>query len=93
MRLVLAVLLVPSLASAQAVSDDFHPALDAHGFLTQNASATLDDKELSFGLGSLEWGRHVDGTASDMVTATLVGAAGLHVAGVPLEFGASLPCH
>jgi outer membrane protein OmpA-like peptidoglycan-associated protein len=91
MRLVLAVLLVPSVASAQVASDDFHPALDARGYLTQNASATLDDKELSFGLGSLDWGRHMDASVHDMVTATLVGAAGLHVAGVPLEFGASLP--
>ena len=91
MRLVLVVLLVPSLASAQVASDDFHPALDARGYLTQNASATLDDKELSFGLGSLDWGRNMDASVHDMVTATLVGAAGLHVAGVPLEFGASLP--
>jgi len=33
----------------------------------------------------------MDASADDMITATLVGAAGLHVAGVPLEFGASLP--
>jgi outer membrane protein OmpA-like peptidoglycan-associated protein len=90
MRLVLALLLVPALASAQ-VADDFHPALDARGYLTQNASATLDDKELSFGLGSLDWGRHPDASVRDMVTATLVGAAGLRIGALPLEFGASLP--
>jgi outer membrane protein OmpA-like peptidoglycan-associated protein len=89
MRLVLALLVVPRLASAQAV-DDFHPALDARGFVTQNSSQTLGHEELSFGLGSLEWGRHLDASVHDMVTATLIGAVGLH-AGIPLEIGATLP--
>lgn len=86
MRLVLALLLVPSLAAA----DDFEPALDARGYLTQNASATLDHGELSFGLGSLDWGRHPEAGIDDMVTATLVGAGGFHL-GIPFELGATLP--
>jgi hypothetical protein len=89
-RLALAApLLISRIAAAQAV-DDFHPALDARGFLTQNSSETLGHEEVSFGLGSLDWGRHVDPSVHDMVTATLVGAVGLHL-GVPLEIGATLP--
>jgi len=91
-RLALAApLLVSRLASAQVAVDDFHPALDARGYLTQNGSQTLDHEELSFGLGSLEWGRHIDPSVHDMVTATLVSALGLDVGGLPLELGASLP--
>ena len=91
-RLALAApLLVSRLASAQVAVDDFHPALDARGYLTQNGSQTLGHEELSFGLGSLEWGRHIDPSVHDMVTATLVGAMGLDVGGVPLELGATLP--
>ena len=89
MRLVLAILVIPGLASAQAV-DDFHPALDARGFVTQNSSQTLGHEELSFGLGSLEWGRHLDANVHDMITATLIGAMGLHI-GIPIEIGATLP--
>lgn len=78
--------------------DTFHPAMDARGYLTLNASEPLGDKELSFGLGSLEWGRHLlafqNGTATyavnNMVSATLVGALGLKL-GIPFELGASLP--
>ena len=86
MRLVLALLLVPAVAAA----DDFQPALDARGYLTQNASATLGHGELSFGLGSLDWGRHPEAGVNDMVTATLVGAAGFQL-GIPFELGATLP--
>ena len=86
-----AALLVSRAASAQVAVDDFHPALDARGYLTQNGSETLGHEELSFGLGSLEWGRHIDPSVHDMVTATLVTALGLNVGGVPLEVGASLP--
>src|ERR1700733_1560740 len=96
----LVVLFVASTASAQPAGnfavDDFRPAMDARGYLTLNGSTVLDDKELSFGLGSLEWGRHLleatDGTSVDnAVTATLVAALGLKVGGVPFEVGASLP--
>ncbi|MBV8761084.1 MAG: OmpA family protein [Deltaproteobacteria bacterium] len=86
MRLVLALLVIPSLAAA----DDFQPALDARGYFTQNASATLGHGDLSFGLGSLDWGRHPVAGVDDMVTATLVGAAGFHL-GIPFELGATLP--
>ncbi len=86
MRSVLALLLLPSLAAA----DDFQPALDARGYFTQNASATLGHGELSFGLGSLDWGRHPEAGVSDMVTATLVGAAGFQL-GIPFELGVTLP--
>jgi outer membrane protein OmpA-like peptidoglycan-associated protein len=91
MRTILVLLLVSRAASAQVAVDDFHPALDARGYLTQNGSETLGHEELSFGLGSLEWGHHLDPSVHDMVTATLVTALGLEVAGVPLEVGATLP--
>src|SRR3569623_2895300 len=86
MRLVLALMLWPALAAA----DDFQPALEARGYLTQYASATLGHGELSFGLGSLDWGRHPEAGVTDMVAATLVGAAGFQL-GVPFELGATLP--
>jgi outer membrane protein OmpA-like peptidoglycan-associated protein len=86
-----AMLLASPAVSAQALADDFHPALDAHGYLTQNGADTLGHEELSFGLGSLEWGHHIDPSVHDMVTATLVGALGLRIGGLPLELGASLP--
>jgi outer membrane protein OmpA-like peptidoglycan-associated protein len=79
--------------------DEFHPAMDAHGYLTLNGSQVLDPDDLSFGLGSLEWGRHLlafsSGTASysvdNVVSATLVGALGVRALGIPFEIGASLP--
>src|SRR5215831_16184510 len=79
--------------------DGFRPAVDSRGYLTLNAAAVLNHGELSFGLGALEWGRHLlvfhGGGASysidNVVSATLVGALGLRVAGVPFEVGASLP--
>ena len=79
--------------------DPFRPAIDSRGYLTVNGSQTLGDKELSFGLGSLDWGRHLlrldaDGKSysiDDMVTATLVGAVGLRLGPAELEVGASLP--
>ena len=37
----------------------FHPAMDSRGYLTINASQVLGDKEVSFGLGSLDWGHHL----------------------------------
>jgi OOP family OmpA-OmpF porin len=89
---------VGSAARAQSVAiDEFRPAMDAHGYLTLNGSQTLGHTEASFGLGSLEWGRNLL-TAPDamyavnnMVSATLVGAFGVHAGPVPLELGASLP--
>jgi outer membrane protein OmpA-like peptidoglycan-associated protein len=77
----------------------FHPAMDSRGYLTVNASQVLGDKELSFGLGSLDWGHSLlklDGRGNtysidDIIAATLIGAFGLHVGPAELEFGASVP--
>ncbi|HEY5947436.1 MAG TPA: hypothetical protein VIV40_18160, partial [Kofleriaceae bacterium] len=91
--------LVSSAASAQSIEiDEFRPALDSRGFLTLNASQVLDHMDMSFGLGSLQWGHRLlsfeNGPATysvdNMVSATLVAAFGLH-AGIPLELAASLP--
>ncbi|MDB4954500.1 MAG: OmpA/MotB domain protein [Myxococcales bacterium] len=79
--------------------DGFRPAIDSRGYLTLNASEVLDHEELSFGLGSLEWGHHLlafqNGAATysvnNVISATLVAALGLRVGGVPFEVGASLP--
>ncbi|HEY0255753.1 MAG TPA: hypothetical protein VGC41_29695, partial [Kofleriaceae bacterium] len=83
-------LLLCSLASAQAV-DEFRPAVDSRGYLSLNGSSVLGHEELSFGLGSLEWGRHLSGSVENVVSATLVAAMGLQLGPVPLELGASLP--
>ncbi|HEX7841089.1 MAG TPA: OmpA family protein [Kofleriaceae bacterium] len=79
--------------------DSFRPAIDSRGYLTVNASQVLGDRELSFGLGSLDWGHHLlslDGggksySIDDMITATLAFAIGLHAGPAELELGASLP--
>src|SRR3954462_9005395 len=78
----------------------FRPAMDSRGYLTVNASQVLGDRELSFGLGSLDWGHgllqldrpggtpyHLD----DIISATLIGAYGIHAGPAELEFGASVP--
>ncbi len=95
----LALLLVcvstPAFAQGNLQLDEFHPAVDSRGYLTLNGSQVLDRGDVSFGLGSLEWGRHLlamDGTSVDnMISATLVGAVGLRLGDVPFELGASLP--
>jgi OOP family OmpA-OmpF porin len=79
--------------------DPFRPAIDSRGYLTVNASQMLGDRELSFGLGSLDWGHgllRLDGNGNsysidDMITATLIAAVGLHLGPAELEFGTSLP--
>ncbi|MGE0870440.1 MAG: OmpA family protein [Kofleriaceae bacterium] len=79
--------------------DGFRPAIDSRGFFTVNGSDTLGHGELSFGLGSLAWGRRLlafdAGGASysvdDVVTATLIAAVGLELGPAKLELGASLP--
>jgi len=96
---------VPASAFAQAAGnlelDTFRPAMDSRGYITVNASSVLGDKDLSFGLGSLDYGRHLlhlgdpstcsasSGAASysinNIVTATLVGAVGLHVGPAELD--------
>jgi outer membrane protein OmpA-like peptidoglycan-associated protein len=94
-------------ASALAVAEPagnidinvFRPAMDSRGYLTVNASQVLGDKELSFGLGSLDWGHgllKLDANGStysidNIISATLIGAFGLHAGPLELEFGASVP--
>lgn len=89
-RLAIALLWVSATAHAQAV-DEFHPAVDSRGYLSQNGSTTLGHEELSFGLGSLDWGRNRTAGTNNEVTATLVAALGLQLGPVPLELGASMP--
>lgn len=105
-RLALGVVLLcvaAPVASAQTAGnlqlDGFQPALDARGYLSVNGTSTLDSGEMSFGLGSIDWGHDMlafrDGSASysidNMITSTLVGAIGLPRVGVPLELGITLP--
>src|SRR5258706_1096013 len=93
--------------------DYFRPAMDSRGYLTINASQVLGDKELSFGLGALDWGHHLVSfgnttggsfigskcagnmgncySIDNIVTATLIGAFGIHAGPAELEFGVSLP--
>lgn len=90
-------------ASAQPAGnvplDTFRPAMDSRGYLTVNASQVLGHKELSFGIGSLDWGYkmlNLEGGGStydvnNMVTATLIAAFGLKAGPAELEFGASVP--
>jgi OmpA-OmpF porin, OOP family len=79
--------------------DVFRPAIDSRGYLTVNASQVLGDRELSFGLGSLDWGHRLldlDANGSSysidhIITATLIAAVGLRVGPAELQLGASLP--
>ncbi len=76
----------------------FRPAMDSRGFITVNASQVLGDRELSFGLVT-NWGkgllRFEDGARSyeveHMLSPTLVGALGLRLGKLELEFGAAVP--
>jgi outer membrane protein OmpA-like peptidoglycan-associated protein len=95
LAIALGALFVSSTAAAQSIEiDDFRPAIDSRGYLTLNGSQVLDHMDMSFGLGSLQWGHRLltapSTSVDDMVSATLVGAFGVH-AGIPLELGASLP--
>jgi OmpA-OmpF porin, OOP family len=79
--------------------DTFKPAVDSRGMITINASQPLGNNELSFGLGALAWGHKLlafdDGTnqytVTDVITATLIAAYGIHVGPLELELGGSLP--
>ena len=57
------VLAVGRLAAADPAGniplDTFRPAIDSRGYLTINASQVLGDKEVSFGIGALDWGHHL----------------------------------
>ena len=89
-RLALLLLCVAAPAYAQVPIDQFRPAVDSRGYLTLNGSQVLDHGDVSFGLGSLAWGRHPDTTIDHVVTATLVGAVGIRI-GIPVELGVSVP--
>lgn len=94
---------MPALAIAEPAGNidlnAFRPAMDSRGYLTVNASQVLGDKEVSFGLGELDWGHSLlklDGNGNtysidDIIGATLIGAFGLHLGPAELEFGASVP--
>jgi outer membrane protein OmpA-like peptidoglycan-associated protein len=77
----------------------FRPAIDSRGYLTINASQVLGHNELSFGLGSLDWGHgllKLEGTGStytieNIFTATLIAAYGLKLGPVEIELGGSVP--
>ena len=77
----------------------FRPAVDSRGYVTVNASQVLGHKDVSFGLVS-NWGKNMLRFESDsgdsyevsnIFTSTLVGAFGLKLGPVELEFGASVP--
>jgi len=92
----LALLVATTATAAADPAGGFQPAMDEHGYLSVDASQALADKELSFGLGSLAWGHHVQDattmtTTDDAMTATLVGALGLHLGALPIELGVSVP--
>ena len=87
--LCLLMMMMTSVARAQSAGG-LQPAMDARGYFTVDGAQTLDPYELSFGIGSLDWG-HGEGDTRDLVTATMVAALGLRIGGVPLELGASLP--
>lgn len=72
--------------------------MDSRGLITINSARVLGHKQLSFGLVT-HWGRNLlrleannaSYRVEHMLTPTLLGALGLHVAGVELELGLSLP--
>jgi outer membrane protein OmpA-like peptidoglycan-associated protein len=101
--IVASIVIVSALATAEPAGNldlnVFRPAMDSRGYLTVNASQVLGDKELSFGLGALDWGRSLltlDANGStysidNIIAATLIGAFGIHAGPLELEFGASVP--
>ncbi|GAB4526367.1 MAG: hypothetical protein Tsb0020_44190 [Haliangiales bacterium] len=94
----------PAVAAAQSADganihlNAFRPALDSRGYITVNASQVLGHNELSFGLVT-NWGSNVllfeegDTTyvVKNIITPTLVGAYGVHLGPLELEFGLSVP--
>ncbi len=101
--IVASILCASALATAEPAGNIdlnvFRPAMDSRGYLTINASQVLGDRELSFGLGSLDWGHgllKLDGNGAtysidNIISATLIGAYGIHAGPLELEFGASVP--
>ena len=76
----------------------FRPAMDSRGYITVNASETLDHTDVSFGLVT-NWGRNVlkfeegddNYTVDHVVSPTLIGAFGLELGPIGLELGVSVP--
>jgi OOP family OmpA-OmpF porin len=103
LRVVLLLAMASATAAAQPAGDlpldTFRPAMDSRGYITVNASQVLGDRELSFGLGALDWGHHLlsfnNGpntyAVDSIVTATLIGAFGIHAGPAELELGVSAP--
>jgi OmpA-OmpF porin, OOP family len=97
----LALLSVPAAAqpAGDIQLDPFRPAVDSRGYLTINASQTLGHGEISFGLGSLSWGRKLLAfeagdalySVDNLITATLITAVGFKLGPADLQLGASLP--
>ncbi|HUQ02714.1 MAG TPA: hypothetical protein VM261_09480, partial [Kofleriaceae bacterium] len=91
----------PSVAKAQGADvniNPFHHAMDSRGYLTLNSSQTLGNKEFSFGLVTdwgyklLEFENGANTTSIDnIITPTLIAAAGLKLGPAELEFGVGLP--
>ena len=80
--------------------NSFRPAIDSRGYLTVNASQTLGDLEVSFGLGSLDWGYKLlsfhdangnEYSIDNIISATIIAAIGKKVGPLDLELGASVP--
>src|SRR5688572_32670149 len=84
----------------------FQPAIDSRGYLTVNASQVLGHKDVSFGLGSLDYGRGLLKFGADtcgetsgepcyrvdnIITATIIAAFGVKAGPIELEIGASEP--
>jgi OOP family OmpA-OmpF porin len=96
-----ALVAAPSAAKAQGADvniNPFHHAMDSRGYLTLNSSQTLGNKEFSFGLVT-DWGfkllefENGENTTSidNIITPTLIAAAGLKLGPAELEFGVGLP--
>jgi len=79
----------------------FRFAMDSRGYITTNASQVLGNKEFSFGLVTdwgyrmLKFGGENDGDPEfridNIITPTLIAAAGLKLGPAELELGASVP--
>jgi OOP family OmpA-OmpF porin len=96
-----ALVAAPSAAKAQGADvniNPFHHAMDSRGYLTLNSSQTLGNKEFSFGLVT-DWGfkllefENGENTTSidNIITPTLIAAAGLKLGPAELEFGVGVP--
>ena len=99
----LAVTLGVATRTAEAQGGDqninpFHHAMDSRGYLTLNASQVLGHKEFSFGLVT-DWGYKLLSfendpnafTVENIITPTLIAAAGFKLGPAEIELGVGLP--